>query len=89
MKKRHRDILRDLMQLCNDLGGDLDGTSTCEAKYRDRQQAHRYAYRILLAVLSDHPENDNAEMEWEQAYEAMGQLKSLKEKKYPDRNRNY
>lgn len=85
MKKKHRDILQELMDLCNQLGGVLDGTSTNEAKYRDRQRGLMEAYKVLYAVLADHPENDNSEDDWDDAYKSIENLKLLKNKVYPDR----
>lgn len=89
MKKKHRKILQELMGLCNEIGGTLDGTSTNEAKYRDRQRAHMNVFKILFAVLADHPENDNHEHDWVQAEKAIEEMKSLRDKAYPDRRGNY
>lgn len=86
MKAEHRKILRELMSLCNDLGGSLDGTATNEAKYRDRQRALMKCCIILYAVLSDHPDNDNREDNFKDAWESIEHLKGLKDKVYPDRN---
>lgn len=89
MKASHRKILRELMGYANKLGGSLDGTSTTENKYIDRQRANMHTYTILLAILSDHPDNDNRDHEFELAEEALNKLKELTEKKYPDRNGKY
>lgn len=89
MKNKHRDILRELMDLCNQLGGVLDGTSTNEAKYRDRQRGLMDAYRVLYAVLADHPENHNSEADWADAHKSIENLKLLKNKVYPDRKGLY
>lgn len=89
MNKRQRNILQRLMQLANDLGGVLDGTSTHESKYKDRQQALSKVYRIVYAVLADHPENDHREHDYELAEEAIKHLEELKAKVYPDKKGNY
>lgn len=88
MKKKHRNLLRDLMDYCNTLGGDLDLTATHQSKYMDRQRANMLSYRVLYAVLADHPENDNNEINFEDAAGALEKMKALTEKKYPDRNGN-
>lgn len=89
MKARQRKILIELMTLCNQLGGSLDGTSTSESKYRDRQKGLMKVYSVLLAVLSDHPDNYQSEYEYELAWKAIEHLKELTLKNYPDRNQNY
>lgn len=89
MKSKHRKMLQELMGYANALGGSLDGTSTSEAKYRDRQKANMLTYKILYAVLSDHPDNDNREAELDTAEKSLLEMKSLTEKKYPDRKGNY
>lgn len=89
MKKEHREILRSLMNYCNQLGSSLDGTATTERKYIDRQRALMKVYQVLLAVLSDHPDNDQRDYDFELAYEALDHLKELTFKKYPDRRGNY
>lgn len=73
------------MEISNSLGGVLDGTSTHETKYKDRQRAHMLSYKVLYAVLSDHPENDNNDINFENAKEALEQMRLLKNKIYPDR----
>lgn len=74
------------MGLCNELGGSLDGTSTNEAKYRDRQKGLMKAYLVLYAVLADHPENECRQDDFERVWAAIEHLKELKAKNYPDRN---
>lgn len=88
MKAKHRKMLIELMDYCNQLGGTLDGTSTSETKYRDRQRAHMHTYKILLAILGDHPENDQNEYYFEMAKEALEEMKILTKKVYLDRNGN-
>lgn len=85
MKAKHRKILKELMGYTNQLGGNLDGTSTNEAKLRDRQRAHMNSYRILYAVLSDHPDNDDNVTPWEIAQKAIKEMEELTKKEYPDR----
>lgn len=89
MKAKHRNILNEVMSLCNDLGGTLDGTSTSEAKFRDRQMGLMKVSKILYAILSDHPENENSWFDWEEAERSLSELRSLKNKTYPDRKGHY
>lgn len=88
MKNRHRILLRELMEYSNQLGGVLDGTSTNEAKYRDRQRAHMLSYKVLYAVLSDHPENESTKIEFDNARKSLEEMKELTKKNYPDRQGN-
>ncbi len=85
MKKKHRKLLSELMDYCNTLGSDLDGTATHESKYRDRQRANMLSWKVLYYVLADHPENDNNEINYENAIDSLQKMKDLIEKKYPDR----
>jgi hypothetical protein len=89
MKPKHRKILSELCQLCNQLGGILDGTSTHESKYKDRQRALMDVYAVLYGVLTDVPENDDSETGWEMLENGMSKLRELSTKKYPDRKGNY
>jgi len=89
MKKAHRKLLCELCDCCNILGGSLDGTSTHESKYRDRQEANMLSYKILYAVLCDHPENDQRELDFENAKGALAKMKELIQKKYPDKKGIY
>lgn len=89
MKAKHRKLLRELMDYCNMLGGELDGTSTNEAKYRDRQRSNMLSYNVLYAVLADHPENDSSDHDFEIAEKSLEQMKELTTKKYPDRKGEY
>ncbi len=89
MKKKHRELLSELCGLCNQLGGDLDGTATHESKYKDRQKANMLSYKILYAVLADHPENDNNEINFEAAETALVKMRELTKKTYPDRKGLY
>lgn len=89
MKKRQREILNDLRAVCNQLGGILDGTSTNELKYRDRQEAHLLVSTVLYGVLCDDPENELAEEDIQDSKEALVKLQQLKSKVYPDRNGTY
>lgn len=86
MKAKHRKMLAELMQYANQLGGVLDGTSTNEAKYRDRQKANMLTYKVIYAILGDSPENPSSEYEFEIARKALDEMKALTEKEYPDRS---
>jgi len=83
---RNRKILSELCGLCNELGGDLDGTATHESKYKDRQRAHMLVYKVLYGVLVDSPDNDQRDHDMEEANEALKKLKEVAAKNYPDRN---
>ena len=85
MKKKHREILAELCEVCNVLGSDLDGTATHQTKYIDRQAAHKYVYKVLYGVLVDDPQNDQREYSVEQGAEALKKLRELTTKNYPDR----
>lgn len=89
MKRKHRKLLNDTLDYCNELGCVLDGTSTHESKYKDRQRALMDVYHILYAVVCDRPQNDHSDYDYERAYKSLENLKALKEKCYPDRVGNY
>jgi hypothetical protein len=89
MKAKHRKLLCELLEYTNKLGGDLDGTATHESKYKDRQKANMLTYKVLYAVLSDHPENDNSLHDFEVAREALNEMKALTTKNYPDKRGFY
>lgn len=88
MKISHRKMLIELMGVCNQLGGVLDGTSTSEKKYIDRQRAHMLVYKILYGILMDRPENDHREEDLENAANALKEISELAGKHYKDRNGN-
>lgn len=54
-------------------------------KYIDRQNAHKYVFRVLYGVLCDSPDNDQLKHDLEQVDKAMAELRALTEKVYPDR----
>lgn len=85
MKKKHRELLSELSGICNELGGVLDYTATHESKLRDRQRAHMHVYHVLYGILTDHPDNDNAEDDMKQSLEHLEKLKALTKRLYPDR----
>jgi len=89
MTKRQRKILAKLCDYTNMLGGTLDGTSTNEAKYRDRQQANMLTYRIVYGVLCDSAENEYREEDFAKAEEALEEMRLLTLKSYPDRQSYY
>lgn len=86
MKAKHRKILIHLMNACNRLGGSLDYTATHESKLKDRQRAHMQVYKVLYAILADHPENESVHQDFEAAEKAIEELQALCLKDYPDRN---
>lgn len=89
MTKKHRKVLAELCDICNEIGGELDGTATHESKYKDRQRAHMDVYTVLYGVLTDMPENDEKEQDWERLEKSLQALRGLKNKVYPDRNGHY
>lgn len=86
MLKYHRIILSELAAICNQLGAELDYTSTHESKLKDRQKAHMLVHHVLYGVLVDSPENDNRKDDLEKAYKSLDELKALTKKTYTDRN---
>lgn len=88
MKNKHRKILSELCGHCNSIGGELDGTSTHESKYKDRQRAHMLVYKVLYGVLTDHPDNEDAEENISDAETALSEIQLLTKKIYPDRKGN-
>lgn len=86
MTKTQRDLLADLMSYCNNLGNTLDGTATNSAKYIERQRAHSLVSTVLYGVFGDHEENDFRDNDISKAKEALGKLKELVNKTYPDKN---
>lgn len=89
MKKRQREILSEVCDICNQLGGELDGTATATQKYIDRQQALAKIGKCVYAVLTDHPDNEYSVEDYSSAYLALEELRGLKNKIYPDKNGNY
>lgn len=88
MNKWQRKVLNELLQLCNDLGGTLDYTSTHYNKLRDRQKGLMKCYKVIYGVLVDNPMNDNQTDDRAAAMAALEELAKLKDIKYPDRNGN-
>ncbi len=86
MKGSHRKVLQELMDICAYLGNQLDYTATHDSKLKDRQQAHKYVYRILYSLLTDSPKNEYRHEDWENLEAALKALRELKHKNYPDRN---
>lgn len=86
MKSKQRKFLSELSDYCNKLGATLDATATNSRKYIDRQEALMKAYKVIYAVLTDHPDNDQSWLDYEQAEVALRELKELSNKVYPDRN---
>lgn len=86
MTSTSRKLLNRLMAVCNSLGGNLDGTSTPEGKYRDRQQAHMKVWKVIYGVLCDSPENEQREGDLELAEAALRELEFLVNKKYTDKS---
>ena len=70
------------MEACNAIGSPLDTTATPVAKLIDRQKAHMLVYKVIYGVLSDSPENDYREEDWQNAQQAIEQLNNLKSKTY-------
>ncbi len=88
MKAYHRRVLSELMDVCNQLGHELDYTATNINKLKDRQKAHALVSKVLFAVLADVPENDHRREDIERANEARNTLNILIHKQYPDKNGN-
>lgn len=86
MKKEHREILRELMNLCHDLGGETDATATNVNKYIDRQRAHMSVCWVLYAILTDSPDNEARDDNFKTAYSLIKHMGYLKSKEYPDKN---
>lgn len=85
MKKEHREILGELMGVCNNLGGRLDVTATHPKKFIERQEAHMLIYRLIYGLLGDVSENPYREEDVNQMNIALQKLKELTEKEYGDR----
>lgn len=79
-------MLSELSWICNQLGGELDYTSTHESKLKDRQRALMDVSKVLFGVLSDCKDNDHREHDLEVAYKCLEKLEALRQKTYPDRN---
>lgn len=86
MNNWQRNILRELMGLCNQLGGSLDYTATHYNKLRDRQKGLMDCYHVVYGVLTDHPENEFREDDRKIAEKAIQQLRDLTMISYPDRS---
>ena len=89
MTQKQRQILRELMLVCDHLGHSLDGTATTVSKYIDRQRAHRLVSDVIYGMFGDSKENDNREEDVESAEECLKKLQELANKQYPDRNGKY
>jgi hypothetical protein len=85
MNKRQRKMLRDLMGLCNELGGSLDYTATHYNKLRDRQKALMDCSLVIYAVLTDNPNNEFSADDYENAKQSLEKIRMLTKIIYPDR----
>lgn len=83
---RQRKMLSELSKLCNDLGSTLDGTSTNNVKYIDRQRSLMLVHKVIYGVLCDDPENEYRDHDVKSAEKAIDTLNELSKRVYPDRN---
>ena len=88
MTSKQRNMLNRLMDACHSLGNQLDATATSPMKYIERQAAHKLVHKVLYGVLTDMPENDYRDQDWEESEQYMQKLESLVKKQYNDRNGN-
>jgi hypothetical protein len=86
MLKYHRTMLSELSWICNQLGAELDYTSTHESKLQERQRALMDVSKVLYGVLADCKDNEHRDRDLEVAYECIEKLEALRVKTYPDRN---
>lgn len=89
MKAKHRKVLQELMDLCAYLGNTLDYTATHISKLKDRQIAHKYIFKVLYGLLTDSPDNEYKNDDWESLEGALKDLRELKDKIYPDSSGKY
>lgn len=86
MTKKQRNLLSRTMSACNDLGGNLDYSSTNIVKLMDRQKAHMLVYNVIYGVFGDDPQNDQRFYDLEMAETNLIELEQLRGKSYPDKN---
>lgn len=81
MTKKQRNRLEELRVLMNDKGAyrfGMDGDSVSMAFRMAR--GYSDIEKVLYSVLTDYPENDYREEDWEEGTEAMERLKNINDR---------
>ncbi len=79
---KERQILVRVEAACRKMGGQLDYTATTPKKLVDRQRAHMLVARAIFGALMQHPDNEEAESDWEDSEAAIVELEALVTKQY-------